>query len=68
MPNIRYTEHQNNTDAQVEEYITSAINLVTVLDPPTDLRVAVFQTAANLYSAKQLVAEQIGVPILGGHG
>lgn len=67
MASVCYTERQNNTDAQVEEYITSALNLVAVLDPPTDLRVAVFQTAANLYSAKQLVAEQVGLPLLGAH-
>jgi hypothetical protein len=65
---IRYSEHQNNTDEQVEEYITSALNLVARLDPPTDLREAAFQTAVNLYAAKQLVAEQVGSPILGSLG
>lgn len=68
MANIRYTERPNNTPEQVREYLSGALEVVDELGPPDDLRVATFQTAANLLSAKQVVAEQIGVPMLGPLG
>lgn len=48
----------NNSPAQVVEYITDALALVETIDPPSDLREAVFTVAANLYSGKQIMLAQ----------
>lgn len=52
------TEVMGNTPAQVEEYLRAALLLVEALEPPEDLRVALFNHAVNLTSAKQLLFEQ----------
>jgi hypothetical protein len=56
---LQKREIMNNTDAQVSEYLTAALLLVAELDPPGDLREAVFNQAVGLYSGKQIVVEQI---------
>jgi hypothetical protein len=58
---MRQTEYQHNKPEQVRDYIQDALTLVAELDPPEDLRVAVFAKAADLYSSKQVLLEQIGM-------
>jgi hypothetical protein len=58
---MRQTEYPHNKPAQVREYIVAALALVDDLDPPDDLRGPVFAKAADLYSSKQVVLEQVGV-------
>ncbi len=62
--NGRRIELPHNTPEQVREYITSALALVDDLDPPGDLRQAVFVKAVEFYSAKAITVEQIapGIP------
>lgn len=55
---LRTREIPNNTPEQVLDYLTSALVLVEQLDPPSDLREIVFEKACDLYSGKQIVAEQ----------
>jgi len=59
-------ETRYHTDEQVEEIITKAADLVARLDVADDLRVAAFQTAANLYSQKNTTVEAIqpSVPLM----
>lgn len=54
---MRAQEHQHNTPGQVQEYVSAALALVETLDPPDDLRVAVFTKAAELYAGKQVFVE-----------
>lgn len=64
----RRVEYPHNTERQVHDYLTKALTLVAELDPPDDLRGAVFVKAVDLYSAKQITVEQVmpaGV-VLGG--
>lgn len=51
-------EIPNNSPEQVHEYVTDALALVEAIDPPADLREAVFTVAANLYSGKQIIVAQ----------
>jgi hypothetical protein len=51
-------EIPNNTDQQVEEYVTKALNLVRDLDPAPDLRASVFEQACQMYAGKQLLVAQ----------
>jgi len=55
---MRRVEVPNNTPEQVRGYIEDAITLVELLEPPQDLREAVFTVAANLLSGKQILMEQ----------
>ena len=57
---MRQTEYQNNTPEQVEQYLADALALTEKLSPPEDLRVAVFENAVRMFSAKQIVMEQVG--------
>ena len=57
---MRTTEYANNTPEQVEKYLADALALTEKLSPPEDLRVAVFENAVRLFSAKQIVMEQVG--------
>lgn len=54
-----FSERNHNTDAQVRGYIEAALALVEELDPPGDLREHVFIKATDLYSAKQIIMEQM---------
>lgn len=45
----------HNSDAEVEEITTKALNLVHDLDPPKDLRAAVFTQACQMYASKQIL-------------
>jgi hypothetical protein len=56
---MRQTEYQNNTPEQVEKYLEDALILTEKLAPPDDLRVAVFENAVRMFSAKQIVMEQV---------
>ena len=62
----RTVEYPHNTDEQVREYLTKALELVDDLDPAGDLRQAVFVKATEFYAAKQILMEQVvpGVPNL----
>jgi hypothetical protein len=57
---MRQTEYQNNTPEQIEQYLEDALTLVEKLDPADDLRVACFENAVRMFSAKQIVMEQVG--------
>lgn len=52
---MRETHH--NTADQVRGYLAGALALVEELNPPEDLRVAVFTKAADLATAKQIFIE-----------
>jgi hypothetical protein len=51
-------ELPNNTIEQVKEYVLDALTLTESVDPPDDLRAAVFTAAVNLISGKQIVMTQ----------
>jgi hypothetical protein len=51
-------EIPNNTPEQVRDYLLQALQLVEEIEPPTDLREAVFAQAAQLISGKQVVLMQ----------
>lgn len=51
-------EVANNTPEQVQEYLQAALLLTEALDPPADLRAAVFTQAASLLSGKQIMMLQ----------
>lgn len=55
------SEVQHNTDLQVVEYLEKALEVVADLDPPEDLRVVVFEKAADWFAAKSVTLEQVGV-------
>lgn len=59
-------EIPNNTPEQVREYLREALAVVTELEPPEDLREAVFTQAAQMVAGKQiLMQQQAGIPDLG---
>jgi hypothetical protein len=47
-------EAYHNTPEQIREYVRDALAVVDELQPPDDLREAVFTAAVNLRAAKQL--------------
>lgn len=51
-------EDPHFTRAQVVEHATEAINIVTELDPPTDLRAAVFAAVYGSLAAKSITMVQ----------
>jgi hypothetical protein len=51
-------EIPNNTLEQVKLYVQDALTLTDTLEPPDDLRAAVFTAAVNLISGKQIVMQQ----------
>lgn len=53
------TEYHHNSPEQVRGYLEAALREVVELDPPEDLRVAVFTKSLDLLSAKQLVIERL---------
>lgn len=61
MPTV--TERPNYTDEQVRAHVEFALALVAELDPPADLREAVFTKAVDLHSGKQIVVEQAAMPV-----
>lgn len=64
---ITKTEVPHNTREQAVDVLRAAIALVDELEPPDDLRAAVFAQAAQLLAAKQVFYEQtpMGVADLG---
>ena len=57
---MRKVEYPLTTDEQVEEFTRKALALVEEIDPPSDLRAAVFAGVLGLYSGRQVVFEQVG--------
>jgi hypothetical protein len=55
---MQRTEIPNNTDEQVWEYVSKALNLVHELDPAPDLRASVLEQACALYAGKQILVAQ----------
>jgi hypothetical protein len=51
-------ELPNNTIEQVKQYVQDALTLTETIDPPDDLRAAVFTAAVNLIASKQIVMQQ----------
>jgi hypothetical protein len=60
---LRYTERQNNTREQVQDYLNVARAVVEDLGIPKDLREIAFGKAVDLLASKQVVTEQVGVPV-----
>lgn len=56
---LQKREIQNYTADEVRAHVTDALNLTTELDPPSDLRAAVFNQAVGLLSGKQIIVEQM---------
>lgn len=48
----------NNTPAEVEGFLSAALDLVEELGPPDDLREAFFVKAVDLLAGKQILWEQ----------
>ena len=46
-------EFRHHSDEQIEEYARKTLALVELLDPPSDLRAAVYTQAVGMYAAKQ---------------
>ncbi len=57
-------EEQHNTDEQVAKYVRKALDLLDELAVADDLRPHVFTLACNLYSAKQIIVEQVAPGLL----
>ena len=51
-------EYPHNTSEQIRGYLDDALAIVNELDPPADLRAAVFTEAVRLIAAKQIIMEQ----------
>jgi hypothetical protein len=51
-------EQPNNTPEQVREYLRDALAVLDEIDPPAELREAVFTQAVSLISGKQIVFMQ----------
>jgi hypothetical protein len=56
---VQKQEYQHNTPEQVRDYLREALAIVDELDPPDELRAALFVQAVGLLSAKQIVFEQM---------
>lgn len=54
MGTLGKVEARNLSDEEVHDAVTKALTLVDELDPPGDLRAAVFASAAELYGAKSV--------------
>jgi hypothetical protein len=48
-------EQPNNTPEQVREYLRGALAVLDEIDPPAELREAVFTQAVSLISGKQII-------------
>lgn len=55
---MRRTEIPNNTPEQVMAYVRAALVVLEEVDPPADLREAVFTASVGLISGKQIMMEQ----------
>ena len=55
---MQRVEEQFNTPEQARNYLHEALKIVEGLDPPDDLRVAVFTKAAELVAGKQVFFAQ----------
>jgi hypothetical protein len=66
---MRRVEYPHNTLEQVKGYLDDAVTIVAELDPPDDLRTAMFTEAARLLSAKHVTMEQarFELPGVGGN-
>jgi hypothetical protein len=51
-------EIPNNTIEQVKEYLRDALTVTASINPPKELREAVFVAAVNLIASKQIVMQQ----------
>jgi len=58
---VTKTEVPLNTREQVVGYVTTALEIVDELQPPDDLRAAVFAAAVQQIATKQVLFEQ-GAP------
>lgn len=65
MRGVRH-EDRHHTDEQIREIVAFAVALADDEAIPSDLREAVFNTAANMRAAKSITVEQVmpGVPNL----
>jgi hypothetical protein len=54
---VRKIELDHNTPEQVREYLADALAVTEELDPPEDLRVALFAKAVDLFSAKSVTID-----------
>lgn len=61
---LQRQEVANYTEGQISDNLTFSLNMVEILDPPTDLREAVFEAASQMHRAKQVIMSE-GPPILG---
>lgn len=58
---LRFSEHHHNSDEQVAEYLSKALAVVDELELTDELRPVAFVKAVDLYAAKSVTAEQIGL-------
>ena len=54
-------ELMHNTPEQVLAYVRAGLAVVEELDPPDDLRAAVFTAAVNLASSKSISLQPVGL-------
>ena len=59
--NARKVEMFFSTEEQVRDFISYGLALVEELDPPDDLREAVFNQAVTLKQARHVQFEQVGL-------
>ena len=57
---------EHYTPERAKLILEASLELVAALDPPEDLRVACFEKAAELLSAKTVQITQPGSPLLDG--
>lgn len=66
---MRFDEHPTNTEEQIREYLAFGLLMVTELNPPDDLRIALFTKAVEFRAGKQMIPIQSGaavaIPTLG---
>jgi hypothetical protein len=60
---MRRIEHYHHTPEQVRGYIEEALQIVADLELDDELGQLAFTHAVNLLSAKQIVFEQVTVPV-----
>lgn len=51
---VKHSEIRSYTAEEAQEIVRQALNVTGELDPPDDLRVAVFQKAADMLSQKHI--------------
>ena len=58
--NGRKVEFHHNTPEQVVGFLRAGLDMVEDLDPPSDLREAVFTQAVQMIQARAIQFEQVG--------